>query len=535
MSKISILMPVYNDSEYLKQAIDSVIKQTIDDKELICVDDGSSDNSLEILKEYAKRYDFIKVFTKENEGSGIARNYALNKSSGDYIAYLDSDDIFIDKNALNRMYSVAFKNNADMVSANLKGSELNGDLVDNFNLERFITEKSISPQDYGIPYSFYKNIFRKDFLVKNNIQFPNLLRGQDPVFLAEILTLVDEIYTIPLDLYGFRYPDGGSLLKINTYQKKHDYIRHFKDTFDILDNASFKVMKQDYEDKLIEYINFNKCSFELKSIVYDIFGDEDLLKLFIKPKISIFITKKSNNQAVKSIYNQSFDEFEIIYDFQNIRGEYVLFLNEDDDIRDFALEKLFEVASHEKSDIILFKTVDNYLNSVLYHDKLALIYALSCLFKKDIILNKSLNFNNYSFVDEFLFFNRKDFSIDFIESVFSDIDLNFKNKYLLTHINSPQDFKNAKKICFSEDSVYFKKTYDLLKALSSYEEFKADYEFLNKTYEIENLKSKITKLEKENIDLKKQKDDLANIKDSIINSKSFRVTKVFRKIKHLFK
>ena len=323
MVKISILMPIFNDEEYLRESIDSILKQSLKDIEVICVNDGSTDGSLEILNEFSKRYDFIKVFTKENEGSGIARNYALTKATGEFIAYLDSDDIFINEKALELMYDSAIMNNALMVSANLLGINIKGELVVNRNLERFSEEGIITPQEYGIPYSFYKNIFDREFLLKHNINFPDLLRGQDPVFLAEIFTLVDKIPTVPVDLYGFRYPKTGSLLKINTFRKKYDYIKHFKETFDILDDAGFSVMRKNYEVKLFEFINayHNRYTKEIKDIIYNIFkDDEDILNsmkyIFINPKVSVIVPIHNASEflddSISSILKQSLKEIELL-------------------------------------------------------------------------------------------------------------------------------------------------------------------------------------------------------------------------------
>ena len=125
--KISIIMPVYNDGYVIEESLNSVMNQTLEDIEIICVNDGSTDNSLEILKNYQSKYgDMIKIFNQENMGSGIARNNAMKYAIGEYIAFLDSDDIFIDKNALKKMYDVAIKNKADMVSANLKVNDTDG-------------------------------------------------------------------------------------------------------------------------------------------------------------------------------------------------------------------------------------------------------------------------------------------------------------------------------------------------------------------------------------------------------------------------
>lgn len=316
-------MPIFNDEEYLRESIDSILKQSLKDIEVICVNDGSTDGSLEILNEFSKKYDFIKVFTKENEGSGIARNYALTKATGEFIAYLDSDDIFINEEALELMYNSAIMNNALMVSANLLGININGELVVNRNLERFTEEGIITPQEYGIPYSFYKNIFDREFLLKHNINFPDLLRGQDPVFLAEIFTLVDKIPTVPVDLYGFRYPKTGSLLKINTFRKKYDYIKHFKETFDILDDAGFNVMRKNYEVKLFEFINayHNRYTKEIKDIIYDIFKDDEeilnsMKNIFINPKVSVIVpihnASEFLNDSISSILKQSLNEIELL-------------------------------------------------------------------------------------------------------------------------------------------------------------------------------------------------------------------------------
>ena len=126
-------MPVYNGEEFLEKSIESVSKQTLKDIELICVDDGSTDNSLKILKDLQKKYDFIKILTQENQGSGKARNYGIDESKGEYIGFLDADDIFVDSDALERMYEIGNFYDADMVAANLKELLPDGELIYNSN------------------------------------------------------------------------------------------------------------------------------------------------------------------------------------------------------------------------------------------------------------------------------------------------------------------------------------------------------------------------------------------------------------------
>ena len=109
-------MPVYNDGEYLRKSIGSVIKQTLKDVEIVCVNDGSTDDSLDVLNDLSKKYDFIKVFSQENQGSGKARNYGIDEANGEYIGFLDADDFFIDEDALERLYEVANENNIKLVN-----------------------------------------------------------------------------------------------------------------------------------------------------------------------------------------------------------------------------------------------------------------------------------------------------------------------------------------------------------------------------------------------------------------------------------
>ena len=92
MVQISVIMPIYNAEINLKDSIDSVLQQTFEDFELICIDDGSNDDSLNILNEISKRESRVKVISQENRGAGVARNRGIEESLGEYICFIDSDD-----------------------------------------------------------------------------------------------------------------------------------------------------------------------------------------------------------------------------------------------------------------------------------------------------------------------------------------------------------------------------------------------------------------------------------------------------------
>lgn len=270
-------MPVYNGAQFLENSIRSVDEQTFDDIELICVNDGSTDNSLEVLNELSEKYPFIKVFSQENQGSGKARNHGIEKAGGEYIAFLDADDIFIDSNALEDMYDVAQKHDADMVGGNLKRINSNNKILENPNYKNgsymlFTEYDVIYPEEYGVPWAFYKNIYKRDFLTGNNITFPDLKRGQDPVFLAKILTLIDVIYTVPVTLYGYNYSIAGKPEnKINTYEKKFDYMLHFKDVIDVLDQGNLENLSHRFKKNLMSYLKLSMKNNDFE--VYEIFND----------------------------------------------------------------------------------------------------------------------------------------------------------------------------------------------------------------------------------------------------------------------
>lgn len=114
MVKVSVIMPVYNCKDYLKGSVESILNQTLSDLELICVDDGSTDNSLNILKEYEKHDSRVKVFSLNHLGAGDARNFALNHICGEYLYFRDADDI-LDLNAFEDFYRISKSKNLDFL------------------------------------------------------------------------------------------------------------------------------------------------------------------------------------------------------------------------------------------------------------------------------------------------------------------------------------------------------------------------------------------------------------------------------------
>lgn len=352
MVKVSVVMPVYNGSKFIKRSINSVLEQTLEDVEVICVNDESTDNSLEILEDLQKEHDFIKVINQKNSGSGKARNNGINNANGEYIAFLDVDDIFVDNDALEKMYDSAVNNDADIVSANLVRVSNEDEIEENFNYASknymyFSEDCEIQPEEYGIPWAFYKSIFKRSFLNKFNIRFPDLSRGQDPVFLAEILTKVDKVYGVNADLYGYYYNAAGQANdKINTTEKKIDYLNHYKQTFDILDKEGFISVSDAYKNTFITILRIKERENDQEYIdlVFKIF---DIDKYFKKDSYPYsYLSKiKPSEETVSDVDIESLLKFKEDLINKTLTNDYFIDFNEikqyNKDVRAYANNEEF--------------------------------------------------------------------------------------------------------------------------------------------------------------------------------------------------
>ncbi|MCU0094795.1 glycosyltransferase [Bacillus sp. OR9] len=116
--KLSVVITNYNKEQYLAQCLQSVVEQTLKGIEIIVVDDGSTDNSMRVLRQYEKQHNNLKVYRQQNSGVSAARNAGLQKANGEYVTFLDADD-YVHLAGYEKMYEVASGNNADMVIANI--------------------------------------------------------------------------------------------------------------------------------------------------------------------------------------------------------------------------------------------------------------------------------------------------------------------------------------------------------------------------------------------------------------------------------
>ena len=186
MVKISIIIPVYNCEDYLEQCIKSVLAQSLKELEMICIDDGSTDFSAQLLQEFARKDKRIVLLCQENQGPGGARNAGIRQAKGKYIIFLDADDYYVDENALEMMFDACETQNMQVCCSmrmNVEGAgETRKEL---YPIE--MKNKVLFYRDYQEDYFYQNYLFLRELLIQNNIFFPAYRRYQDPPFFVKAM------------------------------------------------------------------------------------------------------------------------------------------------------------------------------------------------------------------------------------------------------------------------------------------------------------------------------------------------------------
>ena len=205
MPKISVVVPVYNVEKYIKESIESLLKQSFSDFELILVDDGSTDKSASICDFYASKDSRIKVFHKQNGGVSSARNLGIEKSVGEWIAFVDSDD-YVDAKYLENLYKSAYS--CDLISCGFfVTNEFGEKMNSNVNPSGFFYQKDIADvvNNDWIVTSPWAHLIKASLIKNNSIKFyENRSMGEDTIFVLSCLDKADCIRNIPELLYYYR-------------------------------------------------------------------------------------------------------------------------------------------------------------------------------------------------------------------------------------------------------------------------------------------------------------------------------------------
>lgn len=223
MPKLSVIVPVYNVEKFLARCLDSILAQTLSDIEIICIDDGSPDNSIEILNRYSSADKRITVIRQENRGLGGARNSGINAATGEYIGFVDSDD-YLDLDFFEKLYCAAKKNDADIaVTGIIKHRKRSSKLYISFEDEVVYTTVNHKFSVCNCPPYFHvvNKIYRRTLIAGNDIRFKEHVYFEDIEFTSNILLIANKIVTVPETFYRYIY-NGESILKGRQTPKKQN-------------------------------------------------------------------------------------------------------------------------------------------------------------------------------------------------------------------------------------------------------------------------------------------------------------------------
>ena len=262
--KISLIIPVYNVEKYLARCLDSVMKQTFRDLEIICVDDGSTDNSSDILQKYAKKDERIVVITQANAGLSAVRNVGISKAKGKYIGFIDSDD-WIDFDFCEKLYNCAEKYSADIAVAGIV--RVNGrrkkyflrfekETVSN-NLQEKFELCDVPERSY-----VWNKLYRLDKLRECGLKFLEGHVFEDIIFTPQALYSLGRLVTVPETFYYYR-KNPNSIVMTKTDANKKDRAFAFEEAGKFLETHN--INPELYATKLKRFKILGLSVFKIKT------------------------------------------------------------------------------------------------------------------------------------------------------------------------------------------------------------------------------------------------------------------------------
>lgn len=260
MPLISVIVPTYNVEEYIKQCIDSLLTQTYRNLEIICVDDGSTDNTLPILDFLAKKDKRLHVIRQEHKGVSAARNRALEMAKGKYISFVDSDD-FMQWNSYEILVEVAEKNDLDLI---IFGANAIGDAPEwvykkiNTRYKYYpegTAENVVFEEESARPFLWLHFLKRELLETEPKLRFDEEMEmGEDQLFQFEYVPRAKSVMVIDDKLYNYRIGRNCSLMQLYEKQKLKKFNSHIQLISNVLEKWKNTTFMEKYEDKLITWM-----------------------------------------------------------------------------------------------------------------------------------------------------------------------------------------------------------------------------------------------------------------------------------------
>ena len=328
---VSIVVPIYNIEEYLEECLNCLVNQTLKNIEIICVNDASTDNSLEILNGFSQNDERIKVINNEtNQGLSITRNNGLKAAKGEYIAFIDSDDL-IETDAYEKLYNEAKEHGQDMIVYNFKrfddgGVEWFEIVQQNSNIDEYVEKTNIIEHPELIWNTIATNkLIKRDLLIKNDLRFLENRLYEDLLFSTQVQCLADSIGIYPDVIYKWRLRVKGS----KSISQGNENIKNLKDRIFIT-------------NEIIDYLNENEKFKPLIPHLYKKLLKHDFI-LFIN---QLDIANEEFEETLKSEiipFIKTFPE-ELFDDIDELaKAKYNLLIKED-------IENIIHIVKYEKTN-----------------------------------------------------------------------------------------------------------------------------------------------------------------------------------------
>ena len=315
--KVSVIIPVYNVEKYLRQNLESVANQTLKDIEIICVDDGSTDSSFEIVKEFAEKDSRFLAVSQENGGAGAARNNGLRRAKGKYLSFLDSDDFF-DEKMLEEAYNKAEATQADFVV--FQSDQYYEETKEFKDVSWTLRYAEIPPYEPFGRRSMTDNVFKvfvgwawdklynREFVLKNNLWFQEQRTSNDMLFVFSAVAIAKKIACVEKGkvLAHQRRNNKDSLS--NTREKSWDCFYHALTALKqrLVDEGIYKELEKDYINYALHFSlwNLNTLAEPTYSKLYDKLKNEWWQELGVADKDSSYFYNKKEYEQFAKIMNK---------------------------------------------------------------------------------------------------------------------------------------------------------------------------------------------------------------------------------------
>lgn len=258
MKKVSVIVPVYNTEKYLDKCLNSLVNQTIEDIEIIVVNDGSTDDSLKIIKKYLKKYpEKIVLINQKNGGISVARNNGIKSATGEYIGFVDSDD-FVELSMYESLYNLIKESESDIVVCDYKKYYTETETTTDVSAVKNITTTNIYENPSlinDIDYAPWNKLYKKSLF--KGIEFPKNKKYEDLSTILKVFFKAKKIDKLSENLYFYRINETGQTLTVN--KRINDIIFILDDIVSYAKNTkNYNVVKNDLQklsvDKLFYYL-----------------------------------------------------------------------------------------------------------------------------------------------------------------------------------------------------------------------------------------------------------------------------------------